>query len=306
MGDLYTDAKTVGEPSGAGSELSEWDSAQGYGLFIDASRPKPGIKLPSEFATEFQRLDRVNVFKAVPRGTDNAFLFTEPDQSRFFGPKKLAPDTIAFADSLRDPASTNKSPLKSKEYKRESSLWAFISHASSLAGRLAIYSAALSDILVRAEELEVSKEDAVTVRALLLELSAMQFSQAARMRLFSTSHCRNLTLSSMGLRDRLNVLAAVCIPRDREYLFGGKLLDSIDTDISMHKRAKEVASRLAKPRRVDYLRKQRSRATSFSSHGRWHSFRARGRGFGRCARGRGGASGRGFAARPPSSVPSRK
>ena len=131
----------------------------------------------------------------------------------------------------------------------------------------------------------------------------MQLSQAARMRLFASSHYRNLTLSTMGLQDRLNVSAAVRIPRDGEYLFGGKLLDSIDTDISMHKRAKEVASRLAKPRHVDDLRKQRPRATSFSSHGRWQSFRARGRGFGR---GRGGAFGRGYSARPPSSVPSRK
>ena len=88
MGDLYRDANTVGEPSGAGSELSEWDSVHGFGLFADASRPKPGINLLSEFAIEFHRLDKVNAFKAVPRGTDNAFLFTEPDQSRFFGPKK--------------------------------------------------------------------------------------------------------------------------------------------------------------------------------------------------------------------------
>ena len=82
----------------------------------------------------------------------------------------------------------------------------------------------------------------------------MQFSQAARMRLFATSHCRNITLSTMGLRDRLNVSAAVRIPRDGEYLFGGKLLDSVDTDVTMHKRAKEVTSRLAKPRRVDDIR----------------------------------------------------
>ena len=153
MGDLYRDASTVGEPSGAGSELSEWDSVQGFGLFADASRPNPGIKLPSEF----QRLDKVNTFKAVLRSTDNAFLFTEPDQSRFFGPKKLAPDIIAFADSLRDPASANKSPLESKVYKQESSPWVFMSHASSLAGRLAIYSAALADILVRAENWRFQK-----------------------------------------------------------------------------------------------------------------------------------------------------
>ena len=50
MGDLYRDAPSVGEPSGAGSELSEWLLAQRLGLFADASRPKPGINLPSEFS----------------------------------------------------------------------------------------------------------------------------------------------------------------------------------------------------------------------------------------------------------------
>ena len=135
----------------------------------------------------------------------------------------------------------------------------------------------------------------------------MQFSQAARMRLFAISHSRNVTLSTMGLRDRLNVSAAVRIPKDGEYLFGGKLLESVDTDITMHKRAKEVASRLAKPRRVDNIRRQRLRQfTSFSSRGRSRPFRARGRGFGRSARGRGGAYGRGSPVGLPASIPSRK
>ena len=98
----------------------------------------------------------------------------------------------------------------------------------------------------------------------------MQFSQAARMRLFAISHNRNVSLSTTctDLRDRLNVSAAVGIPKDGEYLFGGKLLESVDTDIAMHKRAKEVASRLAKPRRVDDIRRQRLRQfTSFSFRG---------------------------------------
>ena len=121
MGDHYHDAnvKDVGEPSGAGSVLSEWESTYGCGLFNDAFRPKPGIKLPSEFATEFQRLDEMNALKAVLRRTDSAFLFSEPEQSRCFGPKRLSPDTIAFADSLKDPADF-KSPLSSKEFKQES------------------------------------------------------------------------------------------------------------------------------------------------------------------------------------------
>ena len=99
---------------------------------------------------------------------------------------------------MRDPASASKSPFDSKEYKRDSAPWSFISNASSLAGRLAIYSAALADILIRAVELEVSEEDLVTVRAPILELSAMQFSQAACLRVFAISHSRNVTLSTMG------------------------------------------------------------------------------------------------------------
>ena len=83
------------------------------------------------------------------------------------------------------------------------------------------------------------------MRALILEISAMQFSQAARLRLFAIDRNRHLTLNSLGLRDRMNVSAAVRIPRDGEFLFGGKLLESVDSDISMHKRAKEVAGRLA-------------------------------------------------------------
>ena len=144
--------------------------------------------------------------------------------------------------------------------------------------------------------MEVTEEDLVTVRALILEISTMQFSQAARLRLFAIDRNRQNTLTSLGLRDRLNVNAAVRIPKDGEFLFGGKLLECVDSDISMHKRAKEVAGRLAKPRFSENVsRGQRFRPyTSFSSRGRGQPFRARGRGFRRSVRGRGMAQGRGF------------
>ena len=64
-------------------------------------------------------MDKTNDFKAVPRGSDSTFLFNEPGQSQFFGPKRLAPDTVAFSNSLRDPVSVNKSPLESREFKRD-------------------------------------------------------------------------------------------------------------------------------------------------------------------------------------------
>ena len=135
----------------------------------------------------------------------------------------------------------------------------------------------------------------------------MQFSQAARLRLFAIDRNRQITLNSLGLRDRMNVSAAIRIPRDGEFLFGGKFLDCVDSDISMHKRAKEVAGRLAKPRFSDALRRQRFRPfTSLSSCGRGQSFRVRGRGSRRSVRGRGTAYGRGTPVWSASSAPSRK
>ena len=91
MGDLYRDVSdTIGEPShGAGSELGGWHSAPNTGLFSDAPRRRPGINLPSEFGSEFSRLDKTNDLKSVPRGSDSTFLFNEPGHSQFFGPKVL-------------------------------------------------------------------------------------------------------------------------------------------------------------------------------------------------------------------------
>ena len=126
-----------------------------------------------------------------------------------------------------------------------------------MAVRLAIYSAAFTNILFRAVELEVSEEDLITVRALILEIFTMQFSQTARLRLFATDRNRTITLYSLGLIDRMNISAAVRIPRDGEFLFFGKFLDGIDSDISMHKRAREVAGRIAKPSFCNASRRQR-------------------------------------------------
>ena len=97
----------------------------------------------------------------------------------------------------------------------------------------------------------------ITVRALILEIFTMQFSQTARLRLFATDRNRTITLYSLGLIDRMNISAAVRIPRDGEFLFFGKFLDGIDSDISMHKRAREVAGSIAKPSFCNASRRQR-------------------------------------------------
>lgn len=123
MGDLYRDTQVdVGECSGAGSEQGEWLSAHSRGLF-DIPRPASGFNLPSEFENDYKRLGSMNVAKKIPRGTVSSFLFQEPEQSNLFGPKQIAPDTVAFAGSLRDPAvSAPKSPFVSKEFRGRSCL----------------------------------------------------------------------------------------------------------------------------------------------------------------------------------------
>ena len=75
IGDLYRVAPEVfGESSGAGSEQSEWFTAQSTGLF-DAPRPSPGFNLPSEFTNEIIiRLEILNDLTTVPRGRTVTFL----------------------------------------------------------------------------------------------------------------------------------------------------------------------------------------------------------------------------------------
>ena len=58
----------------------------------------------------------------------------------------------------------------------------------------------------------------------------------------------------MGVRKKITFLDAT---PDAEHYVTGAVLDSVDTDIILNKRAKEVANWLAKPRRDDVFRRQR-------------------------------------------------
>ena len=86
--------------------------------------------------------------------------------------------------ALRPP---NSNPLTSETYRLQDKSWAYVSEASAFAARLAAFSTALVDLLMRADELGVTEEDKGTIHALLLDLSALNFSQAARIKLHATS-----------------------------------------------------------------------------------------------------------------------
>ena len=167
-------------------------------------------------------------------------------------------------------------PLQSKEYRSQDKGWRFVAEASAFAARLAAFSTALLDLLIRADELEVSEEDKVSIRAILIELSALNFSQAARIKLHATTRRRHLALDSLSLPKDFNEQAVDRISRDGPQVFGGKFLEAVDADLSMNKRAKEIADRL-RPRQSDFQRFRGGRSSSFPSGRRRFRSRAGGR-----------------------------
>ena len=279
MGDLYRNTNNEQLP-GADSTPGGRTSAKRdcRGLFVDSiPQSDPGISLPEEFVSVFRKLDESNIEKAIPRSQKRAFVFAHEDQCQFFSEKTLAPDVLAFGHSLRTPA---PNPLLSREYRLQDRPWASVSESTTMVACLAAYATALADLLVRAEVLGVTDEDCATVRELLLNISSRTYAEALRTQIRATHQRRFLALSALKLPKDFNSLAVARIPRDGPHIFGGKFLDAVDSDISMTKRAKEVALRM-RPR-SDSFRGSWTRggaqATRYHSSGRFNS-RARGRGF---------------------------
>ena len=252
LGDLYSVK--------GNAESREADSLSGGGgggrssvrsrLFADASlgRDSFGINLPPVFASEFTHLDSLPRCPSVPPRASGAFRFGIDDQTRFFSCQSLEVDTVAFARSLKAP---EPNPLTSKDYRLQDKSWAYVSEASAFAARIAAFSTALVDLLMRADELGVTEEDKGSVHALLLDLSALNFSQAARIKLHATKHRRHLALDCLKLPTDFNNHAVDRIPHAGSEIFGGKFLEVVDTDLMMNKRAKDVADRCRKRQKPD-------------------------------------------------------
>ena len=205
----------------------------------------------------------------MPPRASGAFRFGGDDQTRFFSSQSLEVDTIAFARSLK---AAEPNPLTSKDYRLQDRSWAYVSEASAFAARIAAFSTALVDLLMRADELGVTEEDKVSVHALLLDLSALNFSQAARIKLHATKRRRHLALDCLKLPTDFNNHAVDRIPRAGAEIFGGKFLEVVDSDLMMNKRAKDVADRFRK-RQKPVQRSFRGGRASFLSGRR--GFRSR-------------------------------
>ena len=220
MGDLYRD-----DPVEARSAPGVRQSSAFH--FHEASPPPDLPALPLEFVDECSRLDRSQPLRPRPSRSVSSFRFREEDESRFFTPPTLSNESFAFGSSLRA-----SNPLRGRDFKTQDAPWSFCSEASCYAAKLAVYSAALSDFIVRADDLGVSGEDRSLIRFLLLGFAALSYSQALRVSLylFATKQRRALAVSALRLRGQFCSSAVDSIPRSGPYVFGGRILDA---DISM-------------------------------------------------------------------------
>ena len=165
----------------------------------------------------------------------------------YFRPKRLAPHTLAFTNSL---GNAKANPLTTKEYKTLDRKWSFIETAASTGERIALYSILLADLLGRSTELQVTEDDCILIRNLLYHTLFLMLSQFTRTSAFAIDQRRALIadtlspLASAGMSE--NPLPIVA--RNSPFLFGGKFLDNVNESLSVQKTADEVASRCKKSR----------------------------------------------------------
>ena len=97
------------------------------------------------------------------------------------------------------------------------------------------------DLLLRADDLGVTSEDRAIIHSLLLSIAEQGFSQALSSTFFAFDNRRVLALSSLGLQ---KTVAVKVLPLEGPHLFAGQFLEAVDSEISMQKRASDLASKL--------------------------------------------------------------
>ena len=136
-------------------------------------------------------------------------------------------------------------PSRRSPFRNEDSRWKFVSTASRFSLRLAAFSTALSDLLCRADELGVSADDRRAIADILAAISEQLFSQSARVASFSVVQRRRIALSALGLERFADRFSAESVPIHGPFLFGGKFMEVVDEELVMHKRASDIARKVA-------------------------------------------------------------
>ena len=238
MGDLYAPVSDVtpGESSSAQSSF-----------FVEHSLPKSGIALPPDFINEYERVSKAPR-KSIPAGAHH-FRFAQPHSEKFFDTEGPSPELLALGASLSSP-----NAFTTPSFRKEDKKWMFMSDAARFSAKLAVFQAALIDLLSRADDLGVTSEDRAIILALLLSIAEQSCSQALSFTFFAFENRRLLALTSLGLQKSVSSVAVKTLPLEGPHLFAGHFLEAVDSEISMHKRAFDLAAKLkptpAFPRRA--------------------------------------------------------
>ena len=214
---------------------------------MEHSLPKSGIALPPDFIHEYERVSKAPR-KPVPAGAHH-FRFAQPHSEKYFDTGGPSPELLALGTSLSSP-----NALTLPSFRKEDKKWKFMSEAARFSARLAVFQAALIDLLSRADDLVVTSEDCAIIHALLLSIAEQSFSQALSSMFFAFENRRLLALTSLGLQKSVESVAVKTLPLEGPHLFAGHFLKAVDSEISLHKRASDLAAKLkptpAFPRRA--------------------------------------------------------
>ena len=233
LGDTYKPA--VSSPAGEAPT-----SASDSGFFQPSTLPCSGITVPSDFLSEFDRIAALAGLKSAPAALSLSFPVADAESRSHFDLEAHSPELLALADEC--PAGN---PLKTKSFRSEDARWKFVSSASRHSLRLAAYSTALSDLLCRADELGVSPEDRRSVADILASISESLLSQSARVVSHTVQQRRRLALTALGLEKYTEHFSSRSVPVHGPFLFGGKFMEAVDQELTIHKRASDIARRLA-------------------------------------------------------------
>ena len=305
-GDLYL--PSYNKAPGEFASNTPSDSAR---FFRTRTSDEAGIELPLGFSREYDNISSSREFNGMVGSISKGFRFQKETAEKYFITEKASLELMALGDSLAE-----SFPLKARAFREEDSRWCRMSDSSRSISRLSVYSTALADLLVRADELDIKPEDHVTIQSLLLAISQLTFTQAARATVFAFRQRRKLAFESLGLRKQATSFNVEAIPCKGPYLFAGQLLDTVDLEISMHKRASDLAYKLkpllstktapsfASPFRggTAYRSRGRARFPRASRAVFRSAYRSRSRGAAGLSRGRGFAGRSGPANRRPSSL----
>ena len=216
-------------------------SAPEPGFFRPPPTSQSGISIPPDFLAEFDRVAVTPTLKPTPSvSAPLAFPIADEQAQSHFVTEVPSPELLALGDEA-----VTGNPIKSKSYRSEDSHWKFVSSASRYSLRLAAFSTALSDLLCRADELGVSPDDRRSICDVPVAISERLFSQSARVASYSVRQRRRIALSALGLERFAGRFSAKSAPIRGPFLFGGKFMEVVDDELAMHKRASDIARRVA-------------------------------------------------------------